>query len=81
VRSLDRMPIGHRAVFTECFQCAVMGDAEGRGEVRFFQQLGMSRADGDSGSESLTCTILQSQAGGVSRDDEQNPSEACHEDY
>ena len=60
MRSLDRMPIGNRAVFTERFQCAVMGNTKGRGEVRFFQQIGMSRADGDSGSESLTCTILQS---------------------
>lgn len=75
------MPTGYRAAFTERFQFAVMGDAKGRGEVRFFQQVGMSRADGDSGSESLTCTILKSQAGGVSRDDEQSPSEACHENY
>jgi hypothetical protein len=54
------MPTGYRAAFIERFHFAVMGDVKGRGEVYFFQQVGMSRADGDSGSESLTGTILKS---------------------
>jgi len=75
------MSIGHCAAFAERFQCAVVGDANWRGEVRVFQQVGMSEADGESSSESLTCTILQSEPDRVCRDDEQKQSEACYEDY